>query len=128
MAKAKKRSLVELRKFIEERSARDNAVLNTPGNTRPQQLGNAGNVISGSDLQRTKPKIDLVQDPLDRKKIEHVLTSFTKYAALGMLLDEKGPWAKKYPEIVQQIAEEATAMDSAAETMLLRRDVPGGTF
>ena len=67
-----------------------------------------GTVITGPDLALASKHIDLIPDKQIRKQVYGMLSTFEKYAALDMLLDPRGPYARKFPEIMQELAEVAT--------------------
>ena len=106
MKKKKKRTAEAVRKYIEERVAREGVT--------PQ--GVDGALISGADLQRAAPLIDLIPDPTDRKSVHGMFGVFTKYQVLGMLTDPVGKWTQKYGEIMAQVADEATVVEAEAFT------------
>lgn len=79
-------------------------------------LGSDGARITGPDLQRAAPKIELIPDKVDRRTVHGMFGSFTKYQVLEMLTNSNGKWMKEYAEIVEQIADEATFVDAVAFT------------
>lgn len=106
----KKRSADQVRAAVQEQLLRENFALNNPSR-KPVASGASGAIISGADLLKVKAKIDLIPDEADRKKLLNIFGTFTKNQSLAMILDANGPWARKYPDLVVDIADEATATD-----------------
>jgi hypothetical protein len=71
-------------------------------------------MISGPDLLEANKAIELIPDALDQKKIKGLFQMTSKYQVLAMLTHPAGRWVRKYPEIMEDLAERATAVERAA--------------
>lgn len=110
MPEKKRRTAAQVHSYIQERVARESRTLSDHAG-RGQTVTAEGAAITGTDLQRAAPKIDLIPDKADRKAVHGMFQAFTKYQVLGMLTHPSGKWMRKYGEIVEQIAAEATEVD-----------------
>ena len=115
MAEKKKRTLAVIKKFVATEAAKDDLALKNPKHV-PDHVGGGGRIITGPHLQAAAPAIDLIPDITERRHVHGLFSTFAKYQTLAMLLDERGKWFSKYPEIMEQIAERATEADAAALT------------
>lgn len=107
MAEKKKRTAEQVRRYIAERAAR-------------ASKGIDNTMVTGPDLARIAPKIDLIPDKQLRTEVHNLITSVGKYAALDMLIHPSGKYYRKHAELMEEIALEATEADAAAITATSR--------
>ncbi len=111
----KQRTTSQVREFVAAHKAKDDFAISNPGQSSTNAGGN-GSLITGPHLHDAVQAIDLIPNPTERKIVFGLFSTFPKYQTLAMLLDENGKWFKKWPEIMGDIADKATAMDAAALT------------
>lgn len=104
-----KRNPDQLRTFVKDRAAKDNAHLSAAPGTMTPARSSRGSMISGTDLLRAKPAIDLIPDKAIRRQVNSMFATFTKYQALQLILD--GNFMTAHREIAEQIADKATEVD-----------------
>jgi hypothetical protein len=109
------RKLEHIRAHVLEMVARDNAALERGPTAGARSITTEGAMISGVDLERAAEHFDLITDETDRKHVEGVLGSFTKYQALAMLIDEGAPLMKRHPIAMERIVAAATELDAELE-------------
>lgn len=107
----KKRTLLAIKDFVKVHAAKDDVGLANPTRV-PESVGGGGRLISGPDLQLTAKAIDMIPDVTDRRHVHGLFTTLAKYQTLAMLLDDRGKWFQKYPEIMEDIADRATRADA----------------
>lgn len=95
-------------RFITERALLDERALTTPASRQEQTQGGSGTLITGPDLTAAAKHIDLIPDRTLRRQVHGLFMCFTKYQALGMILDPNGPYYRKHPEILEEAAAAAT--------------------
>jgi len=89
---------------------------------KEQRMG-GGAIITGPDLALAAKHIDLIPDATLRRQVHGTLTTFEKFQALAMLLHPAGPYYKKHPELMDEIADAATYAERNATI-----EVPAGGF
>ena len=111
--KIRKRTPDEVRSFIKKRCETANLQIAAPPGRGFPATSSTGSMATGPELLRAVDSFDLLPISSDRTKLFASFSTLTKYQALQVLIN--GPIGKKYPEVVDKIADAITETDYAAE-------------
>jgi hypothetical protein len=112
-SKLKPRTPQEVRAFVKKVIDQENLRHLAPAGAWVPPSSSGGKMVAHTELERAKDKIALIPNARDRERVVALFSTVTKYQALQSLLH--GELGKKFPEVMEQIADAMTEADYAAE-------------